>query len=133
MRPVASWLERFRRPAAVPEAASEELDSELMPVFAALDEIETEATRMREEADHEAARRIDAAAAQAEEILARWRRRAEVERARAEAERRDEIATEAHAIEVEAEIEAERLRRRGHERIPALVDEVIAHITEERR
>jgi hypothetical protein len=99
---VASRLERFRRPAAVPEAASEELDAELMPVFAALDEIEAEASRMREDAEHEATRRIDAAAVQAEEILARWQRRAEAERARAEAERREAIATEAHAIEAKA-------------------------------
>lgn len=131
MRPVAAWLERFRRPAAVPEAASEELDAELMPVFAALDEIEAEAARLREEADREAKRRVDAATVQAEEILARWQRRAEVERARAETGRREKIAMHAHAIEVEAEKEAERLRRRGRERIPALVAEVVDCITGE--
>ena len=131
MRPVGTWLERFRRPAAVPAAASEELDSELMPVFAALDEIEEEARRLREEAEREAARRVDAASVQAERALARWQHRAEAERARAEVERREAIASEAQASEAEAETEAERLRARGLERIPALVAEVVACITEE--
>jgi hypothetical protein len=129
MRPVAAWLERFRRPAAVPEAASEELDAELMPVFAALDEIESEAARLREEADREATRRIDAAGLEAEQIVQRWQRRAEIERVRTEEEQRAAMATQAHAIEVAAESEAERLRRRGRERIPLLVAEVIGCIT----
>jgi hypothetical protein len=131
VRPVATWLERFRRPAAVPEAASEEVDAELMPVFAALDEIEVEATRLREEAEREATRRIDDAAVHAEHVLVRWQQRAEAERARAEAEQREAIAAHAHEVEVEAEREAERLRRRGRERIPVLVAEVLACITED--
>ena len=54
MRPLASWLERFRRPAAVPEAAGESVAAELMPVFAALDEIEEAAARVRASAEAEA-------------------------------------------------------------------------------
>lgn len=127
----ANWLERFRRPAGVPAAASEELDSELMPVLAALDEIEEEAKRLRGEAEREAARRLDAASVRAERDLARWQRRAEVERARAETERREAIASEARSIELEGEAEAVRLRERGLERIPALVGSVIACLTEE--
>ena len=88
MRPVGSVLERFRRAAAVPAAAGDTLEAELMPVFAALDEIDAEAEQIRAAARREAERRLAAARADAERIVERYRRRAaKVERARAEAER----------------------------------------------
>jgi hypothetical protein len=131
MRPVGAWLERFRRPAAVPAAASDELDTELMPVFAALDEIETEARHVREEARREADRRLDSASVRVETTLADARRRAEAERARAEIERREALAGEALSIEAGAEAEAAALRERGLERMPEFVAAVVACITEE--
>jgi hypothetical protein len=132
VRPVASWLERFRRPAGVPAAATEELEAELMPVFAALDAIETDAGAIRAAAAAEASRRVDAAVVEAERLLVDWRRKAEVERANAQAARRGAIAAEARSIEAEAEQEAARIRARGRERIPELVADVVACITGER-
>ena len=131
MRPVSNWLDRFRRP-GVPAAASEELDAELLPVFATLDEIEEEAAAIRIAADAEAARRIEAAAFEAERILVRWRREAEAERVRAEADRREAVAGEARSIELRAEAEAAELRERGLERMPALVATVLACLQEDR-
>jgi hypothetical protein len=131
MRPVSTWLERFRRPAAVPAAATDDLGSELMPIFAALQEIEDEARRVHEDAEREAARRVEAASVEAEEILAKSRRRAEAERATAEAARRAVIADETRAIELEAEVEARRIRDVGRQRIPSLVAAVVARITED--
>ena len=58
MRPVGSVLERFRRAAAVPAAAGDTVEAELMPVFAALDEIEAEAAQIRADARAEAERRL---------------------------------------------------------------------------
>jgi vacuolar-type H+-ATPase subunit H len=132
VRPVASWLERFRRPAGVPAAATEELEAELMPVFAALDAIETDAGAIRAAAAAEASRRVDAAVVEAERLLVDWRRKAEVERANAQAARRGAIASQARSIEAEAEQEAARIRARGRERIPELVADVVACITGER-
>ncbi|HEU6444377.1 MAG TPA: hypothetical protein VFL61_04895 [Gaiellaceae bacterium] len=130
MRPVSNWLDRFRRP-GVPAAASEELDAELLPVFATLDEIEQEAAAIRIEADAEAARRVEAAALEAERILVRWRREAEAERVRAEADRREAVASEARSIELRAEAEAAELRERGLERMPALVATVLMCLQED--
>lgn len=129
MRPVSTWLERFRRP-GVPAAASEELDAELMPVFAELDEIEQEAASIRLEADREAAARVETADAEAAKIFARWQAEAEAERVRAEAERREALAGEARSIERLARAEAARLRERGLERMPALVAAIVACIRE---
>jgi vacuolar-type H+-ATPase subunit H len=124
-------LERFRRPAGVPPAATDELASELIEVFSTLDEVEEEARAIRDEASREAARRIDAATVAAETALAEWRRRAQAERVRAESERHDEIAAGAEAIEARARAEARRLLERGHGRIPALVADVVSCITGE--
>ncbi|GEM_PF-5020621 len=131
MRPVAGWLERFRRPAGVPAGAGDELAAELRPVFAALDEVEEEARALRAEAEREVERRLEAGAAEAERLLARWRGRAEAERARAEAEEREAAAHRTLAIERAAQEEAERIRARGGERIPVLVRRILVCITEE--
>ena len=132
MRPVGSVLERFRRAAAVPAAAGDTIEAELMPVFAALDEIDAEAEQIRAAAHREAERRLAASTVEAERIVERYRRRAEAERARAEAERREEATREAHTIEAAARDEAARILARGRERIPALVAEVVGSLTGER-
>lgn len=133
MRAPGALLERFRRPAAVPAAASDEVDVELMPVLAALDKIDEEANRLRADAEREAARRLAAAAAEAERVVGQWRRIADAERLRAEAAEREARAQAAHRLESEAEREAARVRARGLERIPALVASVIACIEEGER
>lgn len=130
MRTGAAFLERFRRPAAVPAAASDELDAELLPVLETLDRIEEEARALRASAQAEAERRLDAARAEAARSLERWRRQAEAERVRAERERRAALATEARAIGAEAELEAGRLREQGRARMPELVAAVLACVQE---
>lgn len=130
MRLSGTWLERFRRPAGVPAAATDELETELIPVFAALEDVEAEAARLRAEAEQEADRRLTAASAEAARRLADWRRRADAERVRARDERRHALETEAHAVELEARDEAERLLRDGRTRIPGLVAAVVAAVRE---
>lgn len=126
MRPLGSWLDRFRRVAAVPAAVADDLAAELLSVFAALDLIEAEAAEVRAGAAREAERRRAGADAEAERILERGRKRAEAERARAEAQRRAEADAAVREIEIAALAEAERIRRRGAARLPALVEEVAA-------
>ena len=136
MTSAREWLDRFRRLAAapavpaVPAVPSEEPAPELAPVFAALDEIDEEARALREEAEREAARDLQAASVEIEDLLARWQDRAEAERARAETEQREAAARELRAIERDAAAEAERLRARGLERIPALLEEIVACVRE---
>ena len=130
MRLSGTWLERFRRPAGVPAAATDELETELIPVFAALEDVEAEAARVRAEAEQEADRRVTTASAEAARRLADWRRRADVERVRAREQRRQELEAEAQAVETEARAEAERLLREGRERIPELVAAVVAAVRE---
>jgi len=136
MRLPGDLLERFRGLAVAPTVPAVPVPSEapapeLTPVFAVLDEIEYEARALHEDAEREAARRLQAASVEVEAVFSRWQRRAEAERARAEAERCGAMAREAQAIMRDAEAEAERLRARGRERIPALVAEVTACIEEE--
>lgn len=136
MTSARDWLDRFRRPAAapavpaVPTIPSEEPAAELGLVFAVLDEIEQDARTLREEAEREAARRLQAASVEVETVLSRWQRRAEAERLRAEAEQREATARELRAIELDATGEADRLRARGLERIPTFVEEIVACIRE---
>jgi hypothetical protein len=133
------WLQRFRRPAAVPSVPavpavpSEEPSPELVPVFAVLEGVEQEARRLREESEREVARRQEAATAEVESALSRWRRRADAERVRAEVDEREKTAHDVRAIELAAAAEADRLRARGLERIPGLVDEIVSCVGEESR
>lgn len=128
LRPVGSWLERFRRAAAVPAAAGDDLEAELMPVFAALAELEREAEGLRSQAVQEGERRRAAASSEAERILVEARRSAAAERARAEEERRRAATSEAAAIEAAGRAEAERVSARGRERLPGLVSDVVASL-----
>lgn len=121
-------LERFRRTAGVPARAADDLEAELAPVFAALEEIEVEAKERRDRGAVEAAARLEAARATAERIAAGRRAAAEAERARVAAERREAAEAEARALLAEAEAEATRVRARGQERIAPLVDSVLAGV-----
>lgn len=128
VRGSSNLLERFRRTAGVPAAASDEPASELVPLFAVLDEIEAEAEQLRAAARERAARVLAAADAEVEQIHARARRQAEVERVRTERERRSAGANDARAALAAAEEEARRLRERGLARVPAVVDRVLAEL-----
>jgi hypothetical protein len=128
--PLRSLLERFRRSAGVPAAVGGELAAELAPVFAALDEIELEAARVRTRAEAAAAARLQEADEEAAGILAEARRVAALER---EGELRSLLGTvdaETEAIVRTAEAEADTVRRAGAERLPGLVTEVLARVRE---
>lgn len=119
-------LERFRRTAGVPAVPVEDVEAELASVFAALEELEADAARVRDRGRAEAATRLTAARAERERITATWRPLAEAERARVAAAQRTAAEEEAHSIVAQAEVEADRVRERGRDRIPALVDSVVA-------
>ena len=129
------FLHRFRRfrappgsPAravGVPTAPGEELASELVPLFAQLDELEEETTNLLAAARERAEVELSEAAERADSIVAAARERAEDERARVAAEQRAVAQKEVAGIRAAAEQEAERVRRRAEERLPALVSAVV--------
>lgn len=129
------FLERFRRlvtpPGRPAEAlgvptAGEELEAELRPLFAELDGIEAEAEAIRAEARRGASRRLDAAAEEAAAVVAEARERAAGERARASARRLQDARRAGEVDAASGRREAERIRERGRQRIPDLVEELIA-------
>lgn len=128
MKGVSSLLERFRRPAGVPAAASDEPASELVPVFAVLDEIEAELDVLRAAAREHAERLLASADAEAEQIRERARRQADTERERTERELRLAAAADTRAAVAAAEAEAQGLRERGLARVPAAVDRILADV-----
>jgi hypothetical protein len=133
MQSVASILDRFRRPAGVPAAAAEDIAAELTPVFAALEELEEEAKTIRDDAAREAEQLLAAAEARSAEILAAWGQRAQAEGARMESDCERAAATQVEAAEAAGREQAQRLRERGHRRMPGLVAEVVACVKEAAR
>jgi hypothetical protein len=124
-------LERFRHPATpgppapaggVPDDAAADLQAEIRPLIAALDEVEDEARAI-----------VDAAAAAAAAIREQGARDAEriLEHARVQAARvraaplQDEHDAEAEAILARARSEADGVRQRARARIPGLVARVV--------
>jgi hypothetical protein len=119
-------LDRFRRTAGVPATVGDALEAELEPVFASLEEIEVEASRVREEATADATQRLDEAEAESARIAAGWKELAERERAWLTAEVREASEQEARRLLAAARDEAERVRIHGHERVPELVNSALA-------
>ena len=132
MPQLGELLERFRRPATpgppaatggVPGDVAADLQSELRPLIAALDEVEDEAQAI-----------VDAATAEAAALRQRGARDAELilDEARSEAVRLRAAPVdrgpdgEAVATIVAAEAEAEDIRRRARARIPGMVARVLA-------
>jgi len=128
--PLDNFLERFRRTGGVPAAVGGDLAEELRPVFAALDEFEGEADAMRRRAEAEGQDRKASAARELAEIAADARVKAE--RARGEAYEAALAAAEAQAraIVSDGEQAAAVLYERGSGRLPALVDEIVARLSE---
>ena len=123
-------LERFRRSAGVPAAAGDELAAELLPVFAALDEIEHEVARLRDRSEASAAVRLHDAEEESERILAEAHRSAAQQR---HAELRSALRradAEAEAIEAQAKADAQATRRLGNDRLPGLVADVLERVLE---
>lgn len=126
MQRLSVLLDRFRRTAGVPAAVGDPLEAELEPVFASLEEIEVEARLVRESANAEAARQLDAADAESTRIAAGWRKLAERERERVTASVRSASEEEARQVLAEAREEADGVQARAQERMPELVHAVLA-------
>jgi hypothetical protein len=119
-------LERYRRPAAVPEVVADELAGELAPVFAALDELAGEAERIRADARRRAQSRLQAARDQAVAVLGDAAAQAETERAEAAAAGREASQVMMDELLAASEAEAARTRELAGDRIPGLVAAVLA-------
>ena len=132
---IAELLERFRHPATpgapvaaggVPEDAAADLQAELRPLLAAVDEVEDEARAVIEAANAEAAAVRERGAHDAEAILDDARRKAAALRtAPPDADGGD---GEARAILAAGEAEADAIRRRARGRIPGPVARVLAGV-----
>jgi hypothetical protein len=131
--PLRSLLERFRRSAGMPAAVGADLGSELAPVFAALDDIEREVARLRARSEAAAAARLQEADEAAERILAEARQLAAKEREVELETVLQRTDAEAEAIVAQAAAAAEVTRKRGDERLPALVTEVLARVLQAER
>ena len=126
MQRLSVLLDRFRRTAGVPATVGNPLEAELEPVFASLEEIEVEASRLREDARADAARKLDDAEVERARIAGGWRELAEDERRRVTAALRRSSEEEARQVLAAAREEANRIRAHGQERIPELTDVVLA-------
>lgn len=127
---MGGFLERFHGTGGMPAEIGEETALELVPVFAALDAFEREAAAAREHVEQMAARRLHDAEEGAKEILADAR-------SLADSERGDALKAGLRAADVEsaqiihdAEADARRIEELGRERIPALVERVLARVLE---
>ncbi len=132
-------LRRFR-PAGTPGAAAStgvpadrvaELSAELAPVLSRLDDAREQADEIRAAAERDAqAIRADATE-QAGARIADADRRVQEERAAAAARASRRAADDAARILERAADEAAMIRARGRERIPALVDRIVATLPDQ--
>jgi hypothetical protein len=123
--PLRTLLDRFRRSPSVPVPPAAGASHELTPVFAALDAVEAEAARRREDGETAASARRDSLQAELDEIAADARRRADAERARAFEELVAAARRQAQQELDGARREADRIRAAGSERTPELVRAVV--------
>ena len=117
MRPVNTILDRFRRAAAVPAAAGDDLARELAPLFAVLDAVEREREELRARAVAASERHRESARADAAAVEAAALEQAEAARRAGELEVRQAAAEESAALLALAETEARRIRDAGSARI----------------
>ncbi len=116
---------------AVPADRSAELTAELEPPLALLEEAETEARTVREEAVKEAARRRQAAERTATDIVEQARARAPAVREHSAARIRDATEAEVAQVLAAAEHDATALQSRVERRTPPLVERVVAAVVED--
>jgi vacuolar-type H+-ATPase subunit H len=128
--PVGSILERFHGTAGVPAAVGEETMLELVPVLAALDAFEREASEAREHAEAIAAHQVYKAEEGVREILAAARSAADSERGDALKAGLRAADVQASRIVAQAEADARLIDEKGRARLPELVDEVVARVLE---
>lgn len=127
---MGGFLERFHGTGGVPAAVGEETALELVPVFAALDAFEREAASTSEHAEQVAAHRLFEAEEGAKEILSYAKSLADSERGDALKAGLRAADAEAAQVVMRAETDASEIDERGRERIPALVEEVVARVLE---
>ncbi len=129
-------MRRFRTGPGAPThligvpAAGEALESELGPIFEALDELDRRADAIVDEARQRATAEAASAAADVAAIESRAREQAEREREDEAERRRQETVDACRRLEREARLEADRIRTTGAEQIPALVREVVTCVRE---
>jgi vacuolar-type H+-ATPase subunit H len=129
--PIAGFLERFRRAGGVPTAATEDLASELAPVFAALDALEREAAELHSRSEAGRARLEHDSNEEVERIMAEARWRADAERADALKAALRAADGEAAALVKQGELDAQEIRERGAKRVPGIVATVVGRILED--
>ncbi|MFF3127588.1 hypothetical protein ACFVRD_36070 [Streptomyces sp. NPDC057908] len=130
------FLMRFRpagspgraAPTGVPADRSADLSAELVPVLSRLEQAETEAQRIREEAAQQVEQNRRATADKAEEIVRQARIRAREERAESAAQASGLAKSEAARCLTESEREAALLRHRAQQRMAFLVSSVVADV-----
>lgn len=118
-------LDRFRGSAGVPAAVSNDVGSELAPLFLLLDSLEAEAERIRSAGLRRARAIAGETHAEVEQVLSEARAQAESERAEAIKAGRRAADAEGRAIEARALREAEEITLAGRARIGSLVAEVL--------
>jgi flagellar biosynthesis/type III secretory pathway protein FliH len=114
--------------AGVPVDRRAELEAELAPVLARLDQSVREAEAIVAGARAEAERRRALAVEQATQLVARARAAAEAERRRAASERLAGADAARQSLLDAAAAEVERINRRAQERVPSLVTELAARL-----
>ena len=115
-------------PAGVPADRGAELMAELAPVLEGLQDAEREAAWLMEAARVEENARRARAGVRSEEILADARQEAEVARSAAAAAALDVASAEQAAARVAARQEAERIEAIARERLPAVLEQVLAQV-----
>jgi vacuolar-type H+-ATPase subunit H len=133
---VRDLLDRFR-PAGSPGAATAAgvpadrcaaVTAELEPVLAALARVERTCDELRRDAAEAATRRVTEAHGRARAIVAHAHSEAPSVRAAAAAQRREQAAAELTRLVADAEATADDERRRADERLPVLIDRVLAAV-----
>ena len=114
----------------MPAKVGGEISAELVPVFAALDEIERDAVEFRERAEASAAARLQEVDGEVGRILAEGRRLAALVRDEELRSLLHDADADADAIARRAQATAEAVWRQGDERLPGLVVEVVARVRE---
>lgn len=136
MAAIGDFLRRFRfhgvpgAPTAVgiPTDHATELEHELAPVFAALDDAQRRAAAIVPAAEEAAATRRAEASAEGRRLVAVARADAPAARAEAFAARMAQTEVEVRQVLDAGEAEATRVTSVATERLPALVDRVVAYV-----
>jgi len=130
------FLRRFRfhvvpgAPAAVPAPADRagELEAEVAPVFAALEETQRRAAAIIAESERDAAADRASAVEHGQRLLAVARAGSAAARADAAGQRLADADRERERLLADGRVEADRIARVAAERMPALIDDVVRRV-----